>query len=176
MAKRGDTGEMQEYKVYSTHRSWRDRVTTCHEGPHSGSTKGADSAQLVGAQSEAPGTSTFPAVRVKCTRHKGSPGTCESQCVTRSWSGEGKRGTLAGASLATWVHWPPGRCIHSRGSKKIWSFTNYNGLCRVSTPTMLIRMDNPCHLSCGDSEGDRDSMPRSPEASSGKGDDQEESW
>lgn len=60
-ATRGDTGKAQENKGYYMYRSWRDRVTTCHEGAtkreHQG--KGLNQAGGELRESEDPWASAF---------------------------------------------------------------------------------------------------------------------
>lgn len=156
--KRGQ-GEMQEKKVYSTHKSWRDSHCM-HEGPYAGSTKGTDSASLVGELSEACRASHFTGVRWSTPGTRGFPGACECHQVTVR--GRQKEDLWQGSQPYHMVLWSPGRGIHSlcvgmlrqQENTKFYKLL-YSGPCGASTPMTLTRMDNPCHLSCGDVEGYR---------------------
>lgn len=96
--------------------------------------------------------------------------------VTMSQSGESERRTSGrDHTLTTRVHWSPGRSIHSLGVGMLRQQENtkfcklqYSGPCGASTPMMLTRMDNPCHLGCGDVEGDGDRVIWSLKASFGE--------
>lgn len=137
-----------------------ETVTARHEGPCAGSTKGTDSASLVGELRERPVGQAILLGSEEVPQAWG--GFLVHVNVTRSQSGEGKRRTCGrGHTLTTWCSGPMGGvftvCLWALRQQENTKFYKllYSGPCGASTPMTLTRMDDPCHLGCGDVEGDR---------------------